>query len=157
MKLPRYVNGFVDRHGKVRFYFRRAGFKKGTTPPKTCSKQKVTPLLRAVGDGEKETPVLEGSKVTRVLEGFGDDDKVTPVLEGVGDDGGGGSFRSGFRASQNSLPFRGPGRASIFPTERVTSNRRHVLLRQTHLDFVGPWIRCPDQEDAREASNSRGG
>src|SRR5690349_21780276 len=28
MKLPRYVHGFVDRHGKARFYFRRAGFKK---------------------------------------------------------------------------------------------------------------------------------
>jgi integrase len=28
MKLPRYVHGFVDRHGKARYYFRRAGFKK---------------------------------------------------------------------------------------------------------------------------------
>jgi integrase len=26
LKLPRYVHGFVDRHGKPRFYFRRAGF-----------------------------------------------------------------------------------------------------------------------------------
>src|SRR6516165_9761241 len=26
MKLPRYVHGFLDRHGKPRFYFRRAGF-----------------------------------------------------------------------------------------------------------------------------------
>jgi integrase len=26
MKLPRYVHGFVDRHGKPRFYFRRPGF-----------------------------------------------------------------------------------------------------------------------------------
>src|SRR6516165_10851751 len=24
---PKYVQGFVDRHGKARFYFRRAGFK----------------------------------------------------------------------------------------------------------------------------------
>jgi integrase len=28
MKLPRYVHGFVDRHGRPRHYFRRAGFKK---------------------------------------------------------------------------------------------------------------------------------
>jgi integrase len=28
MKLPRYVHGFVDRHGKARYYFRRLGFKK---------------------------------------------------------------------------------------------------------------------------------
>src|SRR5262249_12815771 len=26
MRLPRYVHGFIDRHGKPRFYFRRAGF-----------------------------------------------------------------------------------------------------------------------------------
>ena len=32
MKLPRYVNGFVDRHGKSRFYFRKAGFKKVPLP-----------------------------------------------------------------------------------------------------------------------------
>jgi integrase len=28
MKLPKYVHGFIDRHGRARFYFRRAGFKK---------------------------------------------------------------------------------------------------------------------------------
>jgi hypothetical protein len=26
MKLPRYVHGFLDRHGRPRFYFRRPGF-----------------------------------------------------------------------------------------------------------------------------------
>jgi len=26
LKLPRYVHGFLDRHGKPRFYFRRPGF-----------------------------------------------------------------------------------------------------------------------------------
>src|SRR5947209_6299327 len=26
LKLPRYVHGFLDRHGRPRFYFRRAGF-----------------------------------------------------------------------------------------------------------------------------------
>jgi hypothetical protein len=26
LKLPRYVHAFVDRHGRPRFYFRRAGF-----------------------------------------------------------------------------------------------------------------------------------
>ena len=28
MKLPRFVHGYIDRHGKPRHYFRRAGFKK---------------------------------------------------------------------------------------------------------------------------------
>jgi integrase len=32
MKLPRYVHGFVDRHGRPRYYFRRAGFKKMPLP-----------------------------------------------------------------------------------------------------------------------------
>jgi hypothetical protein len=27
-RLPKFVNGYIDRHGKPRFYFRRAGFKK---------------------------------------------------------------------------------------------------------------------------------
>ena len=27
MRMPRYVHGFVDRHGKALLYFRRAGFK----------------------------------------------------------------------------------------------------------------------------------
>jgi hypothetical protein len=29
---PKYCNGFIDRHGKVRWYFRRAGFKKVPLP-----------------------------------------------------------------------------------------------------------------------------
>src|SRR5262245_23627189 len=29
---PKYVHGFIDRHGKPRFYFRRAGFKKEPLP-----------------------------------------------------------------------------------------------------------------------------
>jgi integrase len=32
MKLPRYVHGFVDRHGKPRFYFRRSGFESVPLP-----------------------------------------------------------------------------------------------------------------------------
>jgi integrase len=32
LKLPRYIHGFVDRHGKPRFYFRRPGFKQQPLP-----------------------------------------------------------------------------------------------------------------------------
>jgi len=32
MKKPRYVHGFVDRHGKARFYFRRPGFRQVPLP-----------------------------------------------------------------------------------------------------------------------------
>jgi hypothetical protein len=32
MKKPRYVHGFMDRHGKPRFYCRRSGFKRVPLP-----------------------------------------------------------------------------------------------------------------------------
>ena len=32
LKLPRFVHGFIDRHGKPRFYFRRRGFKQTPLP-----------------------------------------------------------------------------------------------------------------------------
>ncbi len=32
MKLPRFVHGYIDRHGRPRFYFRRRGFKKLPLP-----------------------------------------------------------------------------------------------------------------------------
>ena len=32
LKLPPYVHAFIDRHGRPRFYFRRAGFKKTPLP-----------------------------------------------------------------------------------------------------------------------------
>src|SRR5690349_9990214 len=32
MKTPRYVHGYLDRHGKARWYFRRVGFKKTRLP-----------------------------------------------------------------------------------------------------------------------------
>ena len=31
-RLPKFVHGFIDRHGKPRFYFRRAGHKKLPLP-----------------------------------------------------------------------------------------------------------------------------
>src|SRR5262249_11459458 len=31
-RAPKYVHGFIDRHGKPRFYFRRSGFKKVPLP-----------------------------------------------------------------------------------------------------------------------------
>jgi integrase len=31
-RLPKYVHGFIDRHGKPRFYFRRPGFKQSPLP-----------------------------------------------------------------------------------------------------------------------------
>jgi integrase len=55
MKLPPYVHAFVDRHGKARFYFRRAGFKKVPLPGLPWSPEFMA-AYQAVMD---ETPKIE--------------------------------------------------------------------------------------------------
>jgi hypothetical protein len=36
-RAPKFVHGFIDRHGKARFYFRRPGFKFNTTADGTAT------------------------------------------------------------------------------------------------------------------------
>ena len=45
---PKYVHGFIDRHGKPRFYFRRAGFKKVPLPGLPWSSQFMEAYEQAV-------------------------------------------------------------------------------------------------------------
>jgi hypothetical protein len=45
---PKYIHGFIDRHGKPRFYFRRAGFKKVPLPGLPWSSQFMEAYERAV-------------------------------------------------------------------------------------------------------------
>jgi len=45
---PRYCNGFVDRHGKARWYFRRAGFKKVPLPGLPWSPEFMAAYERAL-------------------------------------------------------------------------------------------------------------
>jgi integrase len=47
MKLPRYTHGYVDRHGKPRFYFRRAGFKGAKLPGLPWSRE----FMQALDEG----------------------------------------------------------------------------------------------------------
>jgi hypothetical protein len=44
MKLPRYVHGFVDRHGKPRFYFRHPGFE-SVPLPGVCTENSDSDVL----------------------------------------------------------------------------------------------------------------
>jgi hypothetical protein len=48
LKYPRYVNGFVDRHGRPRFYFRRRGFKKIPLPGLPWSPEFMAAYERAL-------------------------------------------------------------------------------------------------------------
>jgi integrase len=47
-RAPKYVHGFIDRHGKPRFYFRRAGFKKVPLPGLPWSSQFMQAYEQAV-------------------------------------------------------------------------------------------------------------
>jgi integrase len=55
---PRYVQGFVDRHGKPRFYFRRAGFKSASLPGLPWSPEFMNAYQEAVAG----QPALVGSE-----------------------------------------------------------------------------------------------
>jgi hypothetical protein len=63
MKLPRFVNGFVDRHGKARYYFRRPGFKGATLPGVPWSPE----FMRAYETATAGQPAAVGA--SRVLPG----------------------------------------------------------------------------------------
>ena len=52
---PRYVHGFIDRHGKPRFYFRRAGFKRVALPGLPWSPEFMAAYEAALA----ETPRIE--------------------------------------------------------------------------------------------------
>jgi integrase len=47
-RLPKFVHGFIDRHGKPRFYFRRAGFKKVPLPGLPWSPEFMTAYEEAL-------------------------------------------------------------------------------------------------------------
>lgn len=42
LKLPRFVQGFVDRHGRARYYFRRPGFDRVSLPGAPWSPEFMT-------------------------------------------------------------------------------------------------------------------
>jgi integrase len=61
MKTPRYVHGYIDRHGKARWYFRRRGFKKVPLPGLPWSPEFMAAHEQALAGH----PVEIGSKRTR--------------------------------------------------------------------------------------------
>jgi integrase len=60
---PKYVHGFIDRHGKPRFYFRRAGFKKVPLPGLPWSSQFMEAYEEAIAG--QLAPVDAGAKRTK--------------------------------------------------------------------------------------------
>jgi hypothetical protein len=68
MRLPKYVHGFVDRHGRARHYFRRTGFKRVALPGLPWS----TEFMDAYGAAYNcAQPVVIGAN--RTLPGTVDD------------------------------------------------------------------------------------
>src|SRR5262245_25433816 len=74
MKLPRYVHGYVDRLGKARYYFRRAGFKKIALPGVPWSPEFMQKLDEAIA-GQLQRPgasrVLAGSMHALAVSYYG--------------------------------------------------------------------------------------
>ena len=60
---PKYVHGFLDRHGKPRFYFRRAGFKKVPLPGLPWSSQFMEAYEQAVAG--QPAPIDAGARRTK--------------------------------------------------------------------------------------------
>jgi integrase len=61
MKAPRYVHGFIDRHGRARWYFRRRGFNKVPLPGLPWSPEFMAAYEQALAG----QPVEIGSKQTK--------------------------------------------------------------------------------------------
>jgi integrase len=61
LKLPRFVHGFIDRHGKPRFYFRRAGFEAKPLPGMPYSSEFMS-AYEAASAGQ---PLPVGARRTR--------------------------------------------------------------------------------------------
>src|SRR5262245_35672303 len=62
VKLPSYVHGFLDRHGKPRHYFRRPGFRRVALPGLPYSSEFMDALAMAMAG---EVPKVEiGAKRT---------------------------------------------------------------------------------------------
>jgi integrase len=60
---PKYVHGFIDRHGKPRFYLRRAGFKKVPLPGLPWSCQFMEAYEQAIAG--QPVPLDVGAKYTK--------------------------------------------------------------------------------------------
>jgi integrase len=54
-RLPKFVHGFIDRHGRPRFYFRRAGFKKVPLPGLPWSPE----FMAAYQEATQGAPLVE--------------------------------------------------------------------------------------------------
>jgi integrase len=86
MKLPRYVHGFIDRHGKPRHYFRRRGFKKVPLPGMPWSPDFMTAYQNALSGqpvplGARE--VLPGSMRALAVSYFGSPEYVAMSSKSV--------------------------------------------------------------------------
>jgi hypothetical protein len=57
---PKFVHGFIDRHGRPRFYFRRAGFKKVPLPGLPWSRE----FMEAYEDALADKRIEAGSQHT---------------------------------------------------------------------------------------------
>ena len=74
----RHVNGFTDRHGQVRHYFRRRGHKAIPLPGFPASKRSWPPIAR------RSVPTRQGARDRFKPDAAGDHQRADRVLLQVG-------------------------------------------------------------------------
>src|SRR6266478_8979301 len=67
MKLPRYVQAFIDRHGIARFYFRRKGFARVALPGLPWSPQFMAAYQQVLADKPKLAQIGSDRVVPRSI------------------------------------------------------------------------------------------
>jgi hypothetical protein len=107
LKLPRYVHGFLDRHGRPRFYFRRPGFESVPLPGLPYSPEFMRAYEGAVaGQPRLRQTARPGTMAALALSYFG-------------------SPQFGALRASSQYAYRAPN--SLF---RYTRNSRPLLLQR---------------------------
>src|SRR6516164_4878273 len=127
MKKPQYTHGFVDRHGKARFYFRRKGHKQIPLPGLPWSPEFMTAWDAAMkGDA---TPALT----------IGADQTKPGTVDAL--------VAAYFASSQFlslSLSTRATYRGIIERFRKENGQRRIAHLQRDKLrEMLGNWVRTP--------------
>src|SRR5215813_13320947 len=85
---PRYVHGFIDRHGRPRFYFRRAGFKQAPLPGLPWSPEFMAAYEAAlnaprspIGRAKRAEPNSVNEAVARYLQSKAFTEGLAPITQ----------------------------------------------------------------------------
>lgn len=91
---PKYVHGFIDRHGKPRFYFRRAGFKKVALPGLPWSPEFMAKYHQATSSNPVASQIGADKVVARSLRALAIAYYESPAFKALDRDSTQGVYRN---------------------------------------------------------------